>query len=51
MSEANRTDGKMVQEIYAELQKGYDDNQSQTVVINNGRLDPEWSNVNAAIKR
>lgn len=47
----NRTNGKMVQEIYAEMQKGYDTNQAMTVVINGGTLDPEWRNVDASCKR
>jgi len=37
----DRTNGKMVDHIYKEMQKGYDDNSAMTVVINNSRLDPE----------
>ena len=51
MSDDNRTNGKMVGQIYGEMQKGYDDNQAEVVVINNGRLDPEWSTVYATRKR
>lgn len=43
-------DKNTVQKIYAEMQKGYDTNQAMTVVINGGKLDPEWSSINAVAK-
>lgn len=39
----NRDNGKMVNDIYVQMQKGYDTNQAMTVVINNSKLDPERS--------